>query len=111
MEVENRLCTTFILLEAVLDSKVDDAVTLKIQRGGENKVIAFKVQDLHAQIPAEFFSTSSAIIHPLSYHHAKNYNLPVGLVYVASTLLLAANPPRQSKIFNKSLKVFQVCVR
>lgn len=47
--------------------------------------MTFKVQDLHSIIPTEFFTMSSAIIHPLSYHHAKNYHLPTGGVYAAST--------------------------
>jgi len=72
-------------LEVKLDSLVGAEVHLKIQRGGQEKYVIIGVHDLHQIIPTEFLEISSGVVHPLSYQQAKNYNLPVGGVYMAAS--------------------------
>lgn len=78
----HRYTSPIILLAMVILPSLLTSLAATTQ---QEKTITFNVQDLHSIIPSEFISISSAIIHPLSYQHAKNYNLPVGLVYIAST--------------------------
>jgi pro-apoptotic serine protease NMA111 len=47
--------------------------------------VAVQVEDLHSITPSDFLMISSGVVHPLSYNHAKNFNLPVGGVYMAAS--------------------------
>jgi len=85
VEIDSTICTTFLPLEVKLDSLVGAEVHLKIQRGGQEKYVIIGVHDLHQIIPTEFLEISSGVVHPLSYQQAKNYNLPVGGVYMAAS--------------------------
>ena len=86
LEVGGVLCTTFLPLEDILDSHVGEKVTLKIQRGGKDRVVDVEIRDLHALMPHTLFTISSAILHPVTVHMAKSYHLEAGTgVHLAST--------------------------
>ncbi|VFQ70275.1 unnamed protein product [Cuscuta campestris] len=58
------------------------------------------IQDLHSITPDHFLEVSGAVIHPLSYQQARNFNFPCGLVYVAESgyMLFKAGVPNHSII-------------
>lgn len=78
MRVQGELVTTFIPVEAVLDSNVGSEVELQIERGGKAITTTLSVRDLHSISPSCFLEVSGAVFHPLSYQQAKNHSLPVG---------------------------------
>jgi hypothetical protein len=52
----------------------------------QEREVRVTVMDLHAIVPHEFLSFSAAVVHPLSYNHARNYQLPVSQPGGASRL-------------------------
>jgi S1-C subfamily serine protease len=60
-------------------------VTLTLVRGGALLVVTLGVGDLHAITPSSLLEVSGCVIHPLSYHQAKNHNLPVGGAYMGKS--------------------------
>jgi S1-C subfamily serine protease len=86
LEVGGVPCTTFLPLEEILDSHVGEKVVLRVQRGGEDRVVDVEIRDLHALMPHTLFTVSSAILHPVTVHMAKSYHLEAGTgVHLAST--------------------------
>ena len=73
----------FVQLEAVLDNNVGRPVELAIERQGRVVELSIGVTDLHAVTPDEYISIGSAILHPVSYQQARNFNVPLNGIYVA----------------------------
>lgn len=77
---------TFVPLEEQLDSRVGRRLVLRTQRGGVERVLALEVQDLHALVPTKLLAISSAILHEVTLHIGKAYNLPVAKgAYLSAT--------------------------
>jgi len=86
LEVGGVPCTTFLPLEDILDAHVGEKVALRVQRGGEDRVVDVEIRDLHTLMPHTLFTVSSAILHPVTVHMAKSYHLEAGTgVHLAST--------------------------
>ena len=83
LEVDGRSCLSFLQLESALDDHTGKDIEVKIQRGGEDIIMAIPVQDLHSLIPSEYLAVSQSIAHPVSYQVAKKYHLPLKGVFVA----------------------------
>lgn len=85
-EAELELIATFVPLEEQLDSHVGGRVVLRTQRGGAERVLTLDVQDLHALVPTKLLAISSAILHEVTLHIGKAYNLPAAkAVYLSAT--------------------------
>ena len=82
IRVNGELLTSFVRLDAILDSSVEQTVDLLIQRGGENINIQLNVGDLHAITPDRFVTVAGGSFHNLSYQQARLYAIAVRGVYV-----------------------------
>ncbi|CAI5516682.1 unnamed protein product [Closterium sp. Naga37s-1] len=80
---EEQVLTQFLALEAILENAVGGTVTLDVERGCAPLSLALTVHDLHAATPDRFLELSGGVPHALSYHQARNFRFPCGLVYVA----------------------------
>ncbi|KDO31320.1 hypothetical protein SPRG_03936 [Saprolegnia parasitica CBS 223.65] len=83
IRIQGQLETTFLAMEALVDSNVGNVIPVEIQRGGRSIVVHLTVQDLHAITPNQFLEVGGCIFHSLSYQQARNASLPVGHVYLA----------------------------
>ncbi|MEE8164031.1 MAG: hypothetical protein V3T64_00535, partial [Myxococcota bacterium] len=63
---------------------VGSQVAFEVERGGEPIRIEVEVDDLHRISPDHYLEYGGGVLHPLSYHEARNASVPVGGVYVAS---------------------------
>ena len=84
LRINDELITEFIPLAAVLDSRVDESITVELERGGRKVVETLNVSDLHAISPDEYLQFGDAIFNDLSYQQARHYNRPLSGVYVAN---------------------------
>jgi pro-apoptotic serine protease NMA111 len=80
--VNGELITQFVRLDDILDSSVGEAVTLQLQRGGEDIEVKVDVGDLHKITPDRFVSVAGASFHNLSYQQARMYGVACKGVYV-----------------------------
>ena len=86
LEVGGEACPTFLPLESYLDAHVGEKVALRIERGGQDKVVELHIRDLHALMPTHMYTISSAILHPMTIHMSKTYHLEAGTgVHLSST--------------------------
>jgi S1-C subfamily serine protease len=83
VEVGGELLTGFTPLESLLDGQVGEAVRLQVERGGDPLLIDVTVQDLSAITPAAYLEVGGSMLHPLSYHQARNHSVPVTGLYLA----------------------------
>ena len=82
IKVNGELLTSFVKLDAILDSSVGGYVDLMIQRGGEEKEVRLNVGDLHTITPDRFVTVAGGSFHNLSYQQARLYAIAVKGVYV-----------------------------
>ncbi|KAL3161157.1 hypothetical protein ABBQ38_009528 [Trebouxia sp. C0009 RCD-2024] len=102
IKVEGRVVTHFLTLEDILDSAVNKAVVLEVERGGQPVRVTVQVQDLHAVTPASFLEASGSVIHGLSYQQARNSRMAGGQVYLAEAgyLMGQAGVPKHSVLIS-----------
>lgn len=83
VKVNNELLTSFITLDAILDSSVGSTVELLLQRGGEDHRVTLSVQDLTTITPDRFVAVGGGIFHDLSYQYARLCRIPCRGLYVS----------------------------
>ncbi|HGG56932.1 MAG TPA: hypothetical protein ENK31_03950, partial [Nannocystis exedens] len=74
----------FIRMEEILDSHVGTQLSLGIERGGQAFVAEVTVTDLHAITPATCVEFGGGMLHDLSYQIARQFQIPLRGVYLAS---------------------------
>jgi len=75
---------SFIQVDDIFDTSIDEEVTLVVQRGGINHTIVIRIQDLHSITPARYVEVCGATANDLSYQMARCYALPVKGVFLSS---------------------------
>ncbi|MCB9701848.1 MAG: trypsin-like peptidase domain-containing protein [Myxococcales bacterium] len=75
----------FAALEAILDARVGETLAIEVERGGRKVEAETTVRDLHAITPSSFLELGGAVVHDLSYQIARQFEVPLRGVYVAST--------------------------
>lgn len=83
VKVNDELLTSFVRLDEIFDSSVEQDVKLELQRGGETIITTVTVGDLHKITPDRFVSVAGASFHSLSYQQARLYGVACKGVYVA----------------------------
>lgn len=84
VRIDGQLVNHFVTLEAWLDDHVGKTVKVEVERGGQPVAVELTVGDLHAITPDRYLEFSRGVVHDLSYHQARNHQVPRGGVYVAS---------------------------
>jgi len=74
----------FTALEDLLDSRVGATLSIELERGGRPIVASVTVADLHAITPATCLEFGGAVLHELSYQIARQFQIPLRGVYLAS---------------------------
>ncbi|KAJ4523307.1 hypothetical protein HRR78_000803 [Exophiala dermatitidis] len=82
IKVNGELLTSFVKLDAILDSSVGGKVDLLFQRGGEDMEVTLDVHDLHAITPDRFVTVAGGSFHNLSYQQARLYAIACKGLYV-----------------------------
>ena len=82
IKVNGELLTQFVRLDSILDSHVDQKITVLVQRGGQDVEVELNVGDLHAITPDRFVTVAGGTFHDLSYQQARLYAIAVKGVYV-----------------------------
>lgn len=82
IRVNGELLTQFVRLDSILDSSVNQKVTVLVQRGGKDVEVEMEVGDLHAITPDRFVTVAGGSFHNLSYQQARLYAIPVRGVFV-----------------------------
>ena len=85
LAAQGRPIAGFVDLEALLDDLVGREISLDVERGGEPLQVRVPVVDLHAITPASFLEVGAATLHDLSYQLARQFQIPLRGVYVASS--------------------------
>ncbi|HET6630569.1 MAG TPA: PDZ domain-containing protein [Woeseiaceae bacterium] len=100
LRVNDKLITEFVPLAEILDSHVGEAVTVKLERGGEPVTVELPVTDLHAITPDAYLEFGGAVVNDLSFQQSRHYNRPISGVYVADPgyMLSRAGIPRDAVI-------------
>ncbi|KIW11729.1 hypothetical protein PV08_11031 [Exophiala spinifera] len=83
LKVNEQLLTSFVTLDAILDSSVGSTVNLLLQRGGEDHQVTLMVQDLTKITPDRFVAVAGGVFHSLSYQHARLCCIPCKGLYVS----------------------------
>ena len=83
LRVESVAFPDFAHLEEVLDAFVGWTVELAVERQGRVLELSLEVTDLHQVTPSEYITMGDAILHPISYQQARNFNVPLNAIYVA----------------------------
>ena len=84
VNVDGRLTTRFDPLGSILDASVGETIPFEVERGGAVVKVDLNVEDLHSITPSEYLELGGAVLHPLSFQQARNHQVPVGGVYLAS---------------------------
>jgi pro-apoptotic serine protease NMA111 len=84
LRIDDQLVTEFVPLAEILDDKVGQQVTIKVERGGKRIKTKVRVSDLHSVTPDEFVEFGDAIVNNLSYQQARHYNSELNGIYVAN---------------------------
>jgi S1-C subfamily serine protease len=77
LKVNGGLVSQFVRLDDILDSSVNEKVSLLIQRGGRDIEVEIDVGDLHDITPDRFVQCAGATFHDLSYQQARLYAISV----------------------------------
>ena len=85
LSVEGAPIHSFTALEELLDARVGAALTIEVERGGRPVVVEVTVADLHGITPATCLEYGGAVLHDLSYQIARQFQVPLQGVYVASS--------------------------
>ncbi|HTY50987.1 MAG TPA: trypsin-like peptidase domain-containing protein [Steroidobacteraceae bacterium] len=98
--VNGRYVTQFEPLEELLDDDVGGTVQLTLERGGRVITATLPVTDLHAITPDSYLQFGDAVVNMLSYQLARQFNVPLRGVYIASPgyVFGAAGIPRGAVI-------------
>ncbi|NOY25493.1 MAG: PDZ domain-containing protein [Oligoflexia bacterium] len=85
VDVDGQLITTFSPLEHILDQRVDDELSVVVDRGGEAVELTVPVQDLFEITPDSYLDVGDAVLNELSYQQARHALVAVGGAYVAAS--------------------------
>ncbi|CAO3585003.1 unnamed protein product [Absidia cylindrospora] len=98
------IISTFIELEDLLDTHVEQSISLVVSRAGEINEYTMVVQDLHGITPHRYVEFGGGVMHDLSYQMAHSYGLSLNNpgVYVAAGgyIMGTAHALRRSVIQN-----------
>ncbi len=83
VKIGGEFVTNFVTLEETLDDNVSTTLEVVVERGGEEVNPRIAPGNLHDATPSGFLEVCGGVVHPLSYQQARNFQLPVGSVYVA----------------------------
>lgn len=84
LAIDGAPLSTFVPLEERLDERVDQRVTLTVERGGAPREVEILVGDLHALTPTRYVEVAGGLVHALSLQKARAYNARPGRPVVAS---------------------------
>ena len=73
----------FVPLAEILDRHVGRSLSVEVQRGGETLTFEVEPVDLHGITPSRFIEFGNAVVHPLSYQHARHLHVGTKGVFVA----------------------------
>jgi S1-C subfamily serine protease len=96
VRVADRLVTSFLPLESLLDERIGETIRIEVERGGKPVAVEAAVQDLAAITPDSYLEVGDAVLHPLSYQQARNHAVPVAGIYLVSAgyMFSRANVPQ-----------------
>ncbi|MCB9669274.1 MAG: trypsin-like peptidase domain-containing protein [Alphaproteobacteria bacterium] len=83
VRIDGVLVQDFVSLESILDDNVGKTLTFGIERGGRALDVPITVQDLHSITPDTYLEVGRAVLTPVSYQSARNFDVPVEGVYVS----------------------------
>jgi pro-apoptotic serine protease NMA111 len=82
LKVNNEYVVSFIRLEEILDSNVQNSIKILVQRGSEDLYYTIEVGDKHAITPDRYVQVCGARFNTVSYQLARAYNVPAQGVYI-----------------------------
>lgn len=83
ISTNGELITSFIQVDDILDSNINNYCEFLIQRNGKNITNRIKIGDLHSITPNKYVSVCGATFNELSYQLARIYGIPVKGCYVS----------------------------
>ncbi|GMM29269.1 Nma111 protein [Martiniozyma asiatica (nom. inval.)] len=83
VSVNDKLITSFVEVDEILDSNVGNKVEFVVQRSGKEIKHLISVGNLHDITPNRYVEVCGATFNDLSYQLARIYGIPVKGVYVA----------------------------
>ena len=83
ISINDKLITSFVQVDEILDDNVGNDVEFLIQRNGVNIKHTIKVGNLHDITPSEYIYVCGATFNELSYQLARIYGIPVKGCYVS----------------------------
>ena len=83
ISINGQLITHFVPLESILDSIVDQTISVQIERGGDAMDFSILVQDLHSITPDRYVEIGGAKFNNVSYQLARQFCVPVSGVYLS----------------------------
>ncbi len=84
LTIDDEPIQDFVRMEEILDDRVDMQLRLGIERGGQALVTEVTVTDLHRITPATCIEFGGGLLHDLSYQIARQFQIPLRGVYLAS---------------------------
>jgi S1-C subfamily serine protease len=84
ISIDGEPIMTFVPLEAALDDKVGQDVSVAVERGGVAVTETIHIDDLASITPDEYIEYADGILHELSYQQARHYYRPAKGIYVAN---------------------------